>query len=201
VAGLYLDLLQRPIDRSGLNYWSGLLDRGVGRNQVVAMLENTTEYRQLQVQQAYAAYLHRPADVSGLAHFTQLLANGGTVELLAAELVGSPEYLVRAGGTSGGFLAALYQDALHRPLDSGAQAFFGQQLQAGAPPRQVAARIFAADEYQRLIVEAVYQRYLGRAADSAGLAHFLAQLRHGGRDEDVVAAVLGSAEFAATLEN
>jgi hypothetical protein len=91
VAQAYLDVLQRPADASEVALWSGQLDQGASRVQVVLGIENSSEYRTLQVEQAYSHLLNRPADAFGLSYFTSFLAGGGTVEQMDVALGGSPD--------------------------------------------------------------------------------------------------------------
>jgi hypothetical protein len=200
VAQLYQDVLGRPADDAGLAAWSGLLDQGVGRSQVVHAFLASPEYRADEVESLYRQYLHREADATGLADFSQFLAGGGTVEQAAALLAGSAEYYqVRGGGSDAGFLAALYQDGLGRPADAPGQAAFQAALAGGWTRGQVAATLLASTEYRQQLVQADYQRYLLRPADNAGLEAFVAALQGGARDEDVLAALAGSAEYGSAL--
>jgi uncharacterized delta-60 repeat protein len=200
VMQLYQQLLQRSADSGGLAYWSGLLDQGASRTQVALDIEQSQECRQDEVQALYAHYLFRNADASGLAAFTNLLTQGGTLEQAAAGIVASPEYFqVRGGGTNAGFLSALYQDALGRAIDPSGQAFFGNQLAAGASRGQVASAIFASAEYRQDIVQGYYLSILGRSADKTGLAIFTSTLAGGKSDEEVIADIFGSDEFFANL--
>jgi hypothetical protein len=200
VGQLYQDVLGRPADDAGLAAWSGLLDQGVSRSQVVHALLTSPEYRALEVEGLYRQYLHREADASGLADFSQFLAGGGTVEQAAALLAGSAEYYqARGGGSDAGFLAALYQDGLGRPADAPGQAAFQAALAGGWSRGQVAAALFTSTEYREQLVQADYQRFLLRAADDAGLDAFMAALQGGARDEDVLAALADSAEYGSAL--
>src|SRR5262249_20952353 len=118
VAQVYLDLLQRPVDPGGLVYWTGLLNIGESRTTIASQVEASNEYRMNEVKAIYTHFLHRPADSTGLNAFVSFLGAGGTVEQVESAIVGSPEYLQnRGGGSNDGFLAALYQDALNRPID------------------------------------------------------------------------------------
>ena len=119
---------------------------------------------------------------------------------MAVSLTGSAEYFQNRGGsTNDGFLSALFQDALGRPIDAGARANFDQQLANGATRSQVAAAIFASTEYRQDLVGGYYLRFLHRPADSGGLANFVAALGNGAKDEDVIASLMGSAEYLARL--
>jgi hypothetical protein len=201
VAQLYRDLLQREPDTGGLAYWGGLLDGGTASTQVVQGILNSREYRQLQVRQLYVTYLQRPADARGLASFTGLLKHGGTLEQVQARIVGSTEYWQRrAGGTAAGFLDALYQDALGRAIDPSGRASWSQALRRGMSREDVAAALFASEEYRADLVQGVYQGFLGRVADPGGLATFTDALRHGARTQEVLGAVLASPEYPNGVE-
>src|SRR5262249_36280357 len=113
VASVYLDVLGRPVDPTGLAYWSSLGDAGPSRVAVVGAIETSAEYRVNLVQSLYSQFLHRGADPMGLNFFVNLLGTGGTIEQAEALITGSLEYFqVAGGGTNDGFLDALYRDAL-----------------------------------------------------------------------------------------
>jgi hypothetical protein len=201
VGQLYTDLLQRPADAGGLAYWIGMLNDGVSRQQVTAAILDSVEYKTLEVRHLYTTLLHRDADAGGLQAFTAFLMSGSTVEQAQARIVASPEYYqVRGGGTDVGFLAALYQDALNRSIDPTGQAGFGQALTEGVSRAQVAAAIFASDEYRNDLVSSDYTQFLHRNADTVGLAAFAKALGQGARDEGVVAAIAASDEYFAGLQ-
>jgi uncharacterized protein (TIGR03118 family) len=201
VAQAYLDLLQRPADSAGLANWTAMLSQGTSRTAVVAAIQSGAEYRMVVVQQIYNSLLHRPADASGLTTFTNFLGNGGTVEQAEAIIAGSAEYLQsRGGGTTDGFLTALYQDALNRAVDTSGRATFDQALANGMSRAQVASSIFSSTEFQQDLIQSDYQRFLRRAADSGGLAGFSAALQQGARDEQIAAIMVGSDEYVARLQ-
>jgi hypothetical protein len=196
VIQLYQALLGREAEAGGLAYWGGVLDSGAAtRAQVARLIESSPEYRADAVQSLYQEFLHRAADPTGLQYFVQYLGQGGTVEGVATVIVASPEYYLVRGGTTAGFLVALYHDALGRAPDATGQAAFAQALAQGATRGQVAAAVFASLEYEQDLIEGYYQRFLNRPADTLGLLSFVNALRQGAGDEDIVAAILGSAEY------
>jgi len=202
VAQVYQDVLGRAADAPGLAFWSGLLDQGTAnRTAVVLAIEQTKEARNFQVQALYNELLHRKADKSGLKTFTNFLMNGGTLESVAAMIAGSPEYFVNRGGsTSDGFLDALYQDVLHRSVDSSGRTAFNNALSAGTTTlQQVASAIFASPEYQQDLVSSFYLLYLHRPVDVAGLNAFTNALQGGATDELVIAEIVGSSEYASSI--
>jgi hypothetical protein len=200
VMQVYLDLLQRPAEPTGLATWTAALAQGVSRAQMAQAIEDSPEFRSAQVGNLYATFLHRSADPSGLNTFIAFLASGGTVEQVAEILTGSQEYfLTRGGGTNDGFLDALFRDALNRAVDTSGRATFAAALAGGATRVRVAAAVFASLEFQQGRIGTFYQRFLHRDADSSGLDTFVGFLRRGNRAQDVIAAIIGSAEYSALL--
>jgi uncharacterized delta-60 repeat protein len=199
VAQAYLDLLQRPVDPSGLAAWSGLIDSGqASRAQVVQMLESSQEYRQLVIDQFYGEYLRRPVDPGGLAGWLNFLVAGGSIDQMRALLLGSQEYYELAGGTNDAFVAAVYRDVLGRPVDSAGQPAWDQDLMNGLPPSALAATIMRSGEGDADEVQGLYRWLLHRAADATGLQSFSSDLQQGAPVEQLVAIIAGSPEYAAT---
>ncbi|HEX7377602.1 MAG TPA: TIGR03118 family protein [Pirellulales bacterium] len=201
VNDVYGDLLHRPADTGALAYWGTELAGGVPRQYVVSSIEASAEYRGDEVQTVYQTYLHRAAETAAATYFTQYLTNHSR-EQLSAIVIGSAEYYnVRGGGANDGFLDALFEDVLHRPIDPGARSFFAGQLGSGVSDAQVAAEVLGSDEYSRDLVNSFYLALLDRPADSGGLNFFANQLEHGGSDGQVIAIIAASDEyFAKTAE-
>jgi hypothetical protein len=193
---VYHDLLGRAIDPAGLSWWTGRFNGGATRQQVVSEIENSAEYRRVEVSKLYEQLLHRPADEAGLRFHTGVLESGGTLEEVATLIASSREYFMnRGGGTNAGFLNALYQDGLNRALDARGNAVFSAALNRGATPGEVAAVIFGSSEFAMDQVESYYQQFLHRTADRAGLAFFTNVLTQGGSDEDAIALMMASDEY------
>jgi RHS repeat-associated protein len=179
VSGLYGDLLQRSPDPVGLNAWTALLDQGSTAAQVVLGIEESPEYQTKLITQLYGAFLHRPPDPGGLASFVSFLQHGGTAERAKAIMLGSSEYAEsRGGGTSSGFLSALYQDVLGRLPDPAGEAGWSQMLQWWSH-RTVAELVVDSPEAQQHLVQGFYQQILHRIADPAGLTAYVTALQHG----------------------
>jgi hypothetical protein len=193
---LYRDVLGRPADPGGLAFWTGLLDQGAWTpDQVAQAFVGSQEYQTLVVQRLYARYLGRPADPGGLASALAFLGGGRTAEELAATLAGSPEFFLRSGGTTTGFLDALFQAALGRPIDPPTRTAFDQALAAGATREQVAGVLFQTPEYRQGLVRGYYDQFLHRPADPAGLAAWVRLLEAGWRDEQVIAVLVHLREY------
>jgi N-acetylneuraminic acid mutarotase len=199
VMQIYLDLLGRAVDPSGLSTFTTALNQGATPLQVVQAIVSSQEYRIDVVESLYMQYLGRPADPFGLVPAVQFLESGGTNEAMAATIIGSAEFYNKAGGTDQGFLTALYQDALHRPIDPSGQAAFSQALASGTSRTQVAAAVLSSTEYRQNLVEGYYVSYLRRPADPGGLNTFVNALQSGATDQDVIAAIVSSPEYIQRL--
>lgn len=196
---LYEDLLGRPADDDGLAYWGGVLARGGDREQLVAALLGSAEYHAAVARGLYQEVLGREAIASEAEAAAAFLGAGGTAAQLEAVLYGSAEYFVaRAGGTVGGFAAALYEDVLGRFIDPAAEAAL-TALAAGRPPGELAVLVLGSDEERQRHAQDLFRRFLGRDADAATLDAAADLLRLGG-DEALIGALVGSAEYLARQE-
>lgn len=160
-------------------------------------IEASHEFRQTEIESLYQHYLGRAADPAGLDFFTAELASGGTVEKVAASLAGSPEFLASHGGTNAAAIDAMFAAILGRSVNVPSQTYFEQALAAGETRQQIAAQIFASNEYQQHVAGGWLVKYLGRQADPAGVGHFAADLRAGATDEQAVSEILSSDEYFA----
>jgi hypothetical protein len=198
IAQVYLDLFHQVVDPGGLTYWTSFLDQGVARDTVVFAIERSSsnQFQTLEVQQIYSRFLNRLAEPAGLNYGVNLLNSGGTVQELSANLLGSAEYyLTQGGGTNQGFLEAMYQDVLLRPIDPGALANDQLYLAQGGSRSLLALSVTTSVEASQLLVEDAYVTYLGRQADPGGLAFYTQALQTASTYEQVIAAMMGSAEF------
>jgi hypothetical protein len=192
----YPDVLNRPVDPSGLSGWSQALVQGFTRPQVALALTTSAEFRTLAVQGAYNVFLHRAPDPNGLSSFVAFLAVGGSIEQMDAIIIGSLEYSLQGTNSSAhGFLNALYMDVLGRPVDTAADAAFTQQLASGVSRSTVALTVLTSLERASNLVQSYYRQFLHRAADSAGLNLWVAALINGARQEQVIALFVGSDEY------
>jgi hypothetical protein len=191
---VYEALLGRPIDASGLAYWSAALG-SISPTQVVYDIEQTTEYRTNQIQAAYQNLLGVSAPPSALNYLLGLMQSGADLRTVEAVIAGSNAYYQASGGTSEGFLNGVYQYFLNRPLDATGQAQWGALLAAGYSPTQVVLGILNTPEYLTDLVKADYQAYLGRAADTTSLNAYVSALEGGTMNNATVIASLLASTF------
>jgi hypothetical protein len=148
LAQVYHDLFGRALDPSGLAYWGNALNSGASRGQVAYMLRQTIEFRVHQIQADFQTLLHRNADVPTMNYFLGLMSQGTTIEGVESILAGSDEYFqLRGGGSNIGFLTAVYQDLLNRPLDGAGQQIWLQYIAAVQTHSQVVLAILGTQEY------------------------------------------------------
>jgi hypothetical protein len=198
VENIYQALLNRPADHSGLTTWTAALDNGVSRTLVVQQIEQNDEYKGKLIGGLYAKLLNRALDPSGLKTWTAFLDAGHNTNELEARILGSGEYFAgRGGNTNAGWLKAVYNDVLGRPLDSAGAQEWSLMIIQGFPRNKIAAAILANAEALQDEVRTLYSQFLQRPADASGLAHFTSELQHGATNEQVRAEILGSDEYFA----
>jgi hypothetical protein len=206
VAQTYLDLLQHPVDPSGLTFWSGLLDKGVSPGQVALQIEKSTEFLQKEVDLVYKQFLGRPVEAAARDTDVALLQNGDRIEQVAAAVLGSTEYFAKHGGTNDGFLTGVFTELLHRsavnqsgnaidPVGTDARQGWNQVLNTGLSRYGVVSLIENGQEFQKLNVKDAYTNFLKRSADDepGGEAFWTAAGQQFGGAQ-VLAGILGSHE-------
>jgi hypothetical protein len=199
----YLDVLGRPVDLGGLNYWTGLLNSGTSRTAVVAGIQASPEYLVRTINSVYQTYLGRPADQNGINFGIQVLTNqailipgASVLDQLKAVIIGSPEYFQNHGGTNAGFLAGVFLDVLNRPIDPQASAYFqGLLAQPGNNRTLIAKQILTTPEAKSVLVNSYYLKFLHRQADPTGLAFWTSYLVHGGNENALIQLLVGSQEY------
>jgi hypothetical protein len=201
VAQAYLDVLLRTVEPSALAGWSAVIDQGLAtRAQVVLDIEASAEYLNLKVQELFGMFLNRPAMTAEAIAYADFLGTGGTIEQMEVTLIGSPEYYRTRGGTINAvFIDALYRDAFGRLPDPTGMADFGHALDSGAlSTTQVAAVVFASEEFFGHLGLSLYHQFLHRGADSSELNGIISASLSGITDQAIVAGMVGSDEYLAT---
>ncbi len=171
IAQVYVDLLGRVVDEPGMEFWAGELNEGVPATTVVYSIEHSgnNEFQTRVVEQIYEHYLRRAADPTGLQNGIAFLNTGATIEQFTSVVVGSTEYFQNeAGGTNSGFLSAIYEDALARPIDPTAEVNDLALLSQGTTRQQIAYDVLRSVEYDTSLVNYFYETFLRRPADRTG---------------------------------
>jgi hypothetical protein len=95
LSAVYLDVLGRGIDPSGLANWTQQLNQGVSRTDVARSILLSSEANTLLVEGFYLQYLGRPSDPTGLQGFVSQLTAGVSEESVVQQIVTSDEFFNR----------------------------------------------------------------------------------------------------------
>jgi hypothetical protein len=195
VLSVYDDLFDRAPDPTGLATWSGALASGTPRVAVANAITSSREFRTGLIAGAYDAYLGRDPDGPGLENWLRNMSAGMTIEQLDSGFIASDEYWAGAGGTSAGWVRALYADVLGRDAGDSEVAFWLGQLNRGATRTQVAMGFLLSTEYLSTVVDGYYWWLLGRGLDPSGLGTWVSAIQHGARDEQIIGGIVASEEY------
>ena len=201
VSQLYLDLLHRSADPAGLAGWVSMLDNGGQRFQIVQGIENSPEYRNLEIQDFYHRFLNRAATPTELNLWQSFFNLGGTAERVEAFVIGSDEYLARHPNEfdSHAFLTSAYQDIFHRSIDDTGVQAWTQALANGMSRSDVALALLQSLESDRNEVIDLYGRLLHRDPDPSGFGFFTTALQNGLSNELATALLTTSSEYLASV--
>lgn len=175
----YVDVLGRPVDATGLAYWSGVVLREGRREFARGLVHSPTcEWSRRVVNDLYVDVLGRPADPAGLAYWAGRVCRGEPARLIASLIYGSPEYYLdpaQGGGTPEGYARSLYNDILGRTPSSADVAFWAAEVRRWGAAT-VAAGFYQSPESRERRVRRQYDLLLHRPPDRAGLTYWAAQL-------------------------
>ncbi len=182
---VYRDILHRAPDSAGLQGWSQQIDSGrLTRQEVVLQIEGSTEGQQTLVNDVYTRLLRRSADAAGENGWVQFLQNGHSTEDLEAQIAASQEYLTtQGGGTTTGYITALYRDFLARtPSTAEIDSWTSQ---ATTDRLGVAHGIISSQEGRTDEVHGFYTSYLRRTGEASGVSYWTDFLVHGNLDRNL----------------
>jgi Calx-beta domain/Bacterial Ig domain len=209
ISGLYHDLLGRAADQGGVNFYLTPLQSAETPllPGVMANFVNSLGYYEELVGNTtngfYAKFLDeqlQPGDPN-VTYWANQMVGGETDEQVIAQFVSVPSYYTGKGQNSTlGWLQAVYQDLLGRPLDAGGEAFFLPQLGGSggsynaAALQNVALQIMDSSEYRLNLIDSYFQTYLNRPAGATDRQYWLSQFQAGDTDEQEIEGIGGSLE-------
>ncbi|HMJ78488.1 MAG TPA: Ig-like domain-containing protein, partial [Iamia sp.] len=200
VDALYRDFLGRPAEAAGLAFWGDrLLDGLDSRGAVARKVSRSAEYAGIIVRRAYLSYLGRPGDPAGLAYWAERVRTGLPVSELPIHLMGSAEFAVRAGGTPGGFVDALFQSVLGRAPTAGERADRVAALAGGTSRATLARTLYATVSSRRIRVAAQFDLLLDRAPTLTERDLWVGRLATED-DRDLAVALAATDEYLARAE-
>tara|TARA_Y100001938_G_scaffold91162_1_gene125073 strand:- start:731 stop:1780 length:1050 start_codon:yes stop_codon:yes gene_type:complete len=92
VRGAYQSLLGRDADDEGLTYWKGDLAGGASRDDVVANMKRSPEYRDKFIGEAYKNLLGRDVGLEGIDYWGRAMQDGASEDSVIANIKRSDEY-------------------------------------------------------------------------------------------------------------
>lgn len=186
---LFQDLLSRPADPNGLNYWlNGLQNGSLTRGSIGAAVLAGAEFQAAgaYVYAAYLSLLGRKPDFAGWLFWDTQLELGSTSQSgFVNALLGSFEYQQGFGNRdSTSFVTALYQNAFQRSPDPAGLAYWVGLLNTGALTRaDVASAFIASVEFagrrNAMNVDLLYFGLLRRDPEAGGSAYWLSRMNGG----------------------
>jgi len=109
--------------------------------------------------------------------------------------VGSNEYYNKAGASSTGFAAAIYQQIVRRPATTTEINSVKSQLAAGKTRQSIAAALLATRSGDTATVQSIYERYLRRTPPGSEVTYWVNKLQAGTTELKIVESTVGSNEY------
>src|SRR5271166_2016024 len=154
------------------------------------------------VNSLYRTAFGRPADPEGLANRVNQIQSGVSLEVLAEEFAGSPEFQTRHGSSQkldAAYLTSLYRYGLGREPDLEGLAYWLAEGEKGATRAKTLAAFAGSDEAINRgvipLVNSLFFSAFGRNAGEEELANHLRQIQSGVSLEVLAEKPVGSAEF------
>ncbi len=194
VTALYVDLLGRGPDPTGLQGWSNAMLTGTSQSVLVDTLTRSDEYIAKRVAKAYREVLGREPEPSGAdAWLVAIRSRQATVDDVQRRFYDSDEYFAASGGTWEGYVQRLYTTMLRR---SASPAEVGQWVSlVGSQGRAwVVDSIWWSQEAATVRAGDYYQTFLGRSPDPSGQAAWAQVLLQSGEGA-VRTGIAGSLEY------
>ncbi|WP_435736725.1 DUF4214 domain-containing protein [Cellulosimicrobium sp. PMB13] len=172
VRALYEDLLDRPVDASGLSTWSTKLASGTSQSALVGSLTRSEEYVRLRVRGAYVDVLGRQPDAAGLNGWTRGVMSGDiSVDAVALLFYRTAEFYQRSGGNDDAFVRRLYEVMLGRSASASEVAHWRGVI-ASSGRAAVASGVWRSREAANARAAGYYEVFLGRAPDFGGASYW-----------------------------
>jgi uncharacterized repeat protein (TIGR01451 family) len=165
VSGLYHDILGRGGDPVGLSGFTQIVDnaRFAALSQIATSFVTSAEHRSDVISFYYTHYLGRKPAPSELSGWLTALTNGLTQEQVLADIVSSPEYFSKAGGTNQDWVNHVYPDVLGRPADPSTSTIVDDLNNGTLTLNQVALLLVGSTEFRTNLIAMTYTTYLGRS--------------------------------------
>lgn len=197
VTAAYQDVLGRAPDSDAVvNYWMGLIASGMSRGSMASAFNNSDEYRNKKIVEAYSQALNRNPDPSGASYWLGVMQRGqlSPEDVYSTFLYSDEMYFGQGGGTNEGYVSALYQELLGRAPDPQGLQYWTSRLNRGEPRSIISTSMWFSPEKYNVRVAETYQLFLGRSVDPGGLAYWSSYAQRYGTSA-LRSSLMGSAEY------
>ncbi len=195
ICRVYLDLLGRAADPSGKAFWLRKVDRGESRVGIIRKYQTTPEYNRRVVDDVYKTFLKRNPDKGGQAYWAEKIRKGANPDEIRTQVIGSNEYYNKAGASSAGFAAAIYQQITRTPATQAQIDSVVAQIKAGKTRTSIAAALLATKAGDTATVQGIYERYLRRTPPASEVTYWVNKLQAGTTELKIVEATVSSNEY------
>jgi len=183
ISSYYQNILGRPADAAGLDYWSAQVDSGArSLADVASSLVRSTESTSAvaPIVALYLAAFGRAPDAAGLQYWKGELQKGLSLDEISRALGQSQEFASSSSASTTEFLSQIYQNTLGRPADAAGLQYWTEQLTHGVSRAEVLAGLARSAEGQvhgevKAQVALAIQGVTGRAPSPQELSNALNQ--------------------------
>jgi len=193
VCRVYLDLLGRTAEPAGKAYWVDRIESGRPRYEILNSFSRTREYRERATRRIFRDLLGRDASGAERTYWAEQLRTRNP-DAVRAGIVGSPEFLSRAGGVDG-WGPAVYQLLLRRPATSAEAAAAKAAIAGGQSRAGFAAQLLGSPEADTVTVQSVYEAYLRRTPPAGEVAFWVGRLQGGAFETRMVVEIVAAPEY------
>ncbi|SLN15220.1 Poly(beta-D-mannuronate) C5 epimerase 5 [Aquimixticola soesokkakensis] len=182
VSTLFQNVLGRAPSAEGLDYWTGRLDAGLSRADLMLPFLDTLEFRlntgadaasELSavrqsdladdVYRYYIAILGREPGKEGIEYWTEKTANGMSSNELATSFLNSEEFKLRFDSASNGdFVDKLYNNILGRDGAESGVSYWTNALESGAKSRAEVADLFTNSQEFVQSSESTFKKWIAK---------------------------------------
>ena len=134
---LYSNVLLRPADSPGLQYWASKADAGVSASDIAKSFISSGEAANVtSVLRLYDVFFDRPTDSGGLTYWTNAMKSGISLRDISNSFTNTAEFASKFGGLStSAYVDKLYSNIFGRAADAGGKEYWVRMIDSGALPK------------------------------------------------------------------
>lgn len=193
----YQDILGYPADPDGRRFWAARIQSGATSLEAFArMLARDDRWLRPIVEGRYEQLVGRAASTAEADYWVGELRAGRPESLLAAQLIGSPEFFAGANREVDAFVDQAYLAVLGRLPDDAGRAYWVERIEDGMSRSLVGKTFFQVPENRAARVTAQVEDLLHRSPSADELATY-GELLRTSTDLALTIAILSSEDYLA----